>query len=168
MGVSHEDPGAKCVRHQEKQPGEGDRAYRDRKQLSILQQPLRPNESLCHTSERSRRESDRGRGVVVNNETDERVYVKFSEVGVGVNFGAKEYDLLFIIADKTAWERFLSGNIKFGSETSIDATDGVSGTSYAGATAIARGVQVYQLGKKGVAIEMTFKGGRISKYKELN
>ena len=110
---------------------------------------------------------DHGRGVAVNKQTGEKVYVKMKEMSVGINFGAKEYDLLFIIADKKAWERFVSGNIKFGSETSVDATDSVNGTSYAGATSAARGVQVYQLDKKGLAVEATFKGGRISPFRTL-
>ena len=90
------------------------------------------------------------------------------EVSLGINFGAKEYDLLFIIANKKALDRFVSGNIKFGAETSADATDGVNGVSYAGAEMAAEGVQVYQLDKKGLAIEATFKGGKISPYKTLN
>jgi lipid-binding SYLF domain-containing protein len=111
---------------------------------------------------------DHGRGVAVNNHTDERIYVKMKEVSLGINFGAKEYDLLFIIANKKAWDRFISGNIKFGSEASADATDGVNGVTYAGAAIAAEGVQVYQLDKKGLAIEATFKGGRISPYRTLN
>jgi len=111
---------------------------------------------------------DHGRGVAVNNRTGERIYVKMKEVSLGINFGAKEYDLLFIIANKTAWDRFVSGKINFGSETSADVTDGVNGVTYAGATITAEGVQVYQLDKKGLAVEATFKGGRISPYRTLN
>ena len=111
---------------------------------------------------------DHGRGVVVNNYTGKRTYVKMKEVSVGINFGAKEYDLLFLIANKTAWERFISGNIKFGSEVSAQASDGVNGGTFANATAIANGVWVYQLDKKGLAVEMSFKGAQISQYKNLN
>ena len=111
---------------------------------------------------------DRGRGVAVNNHTGERVYVKMNEVSVGVNFGAKEYDLLFIITNKEAWDRFISGNIKFGSEVSAQASDGISGGTFANATIVANGVWVYQLDKKGLAVEMTLKGARISPYKTLN
>jgi len=112
--------------------------------------------------------SSHGRGVAVNNQTGERIYVKMSEVSVGVNFGAKEYDLLFLIANKAAWDRFISGNIKFSSEVSAQASDGISGGSFANATLVADGVWVYQLDKKGLAVEMTFKGARISPYKTLN
>ena len=35
---------------------------------------------------------DHGRGVAVNKQTGERIYVKMKEVSLGINFGAKEYD----------------------------------------------------------------------------
>lgn len=111
---------------------------------------------------------DHGRGVAVNNYTGERIYVKMKEVSVGLNFGAKEYDLLFVIQNQTAWERFISGNIKFGSEVSAQASDGVNGDTFADATIIANGVWVYQLDKKGLAVEFSFKGARISPYRTLN
>ena len=111
---------------------------------------------------------DHGRGVAVNNQTDERIYVKMTEVTLGINFGAKEYDLLFVIQNQEAWERFISGNIKFGSEASAQASDGVSGGTVADAKIIANGVWVYQLDKKGLAVELSFKGARISPYRTLN
>ena len=111
---------------------------------------------------------DRGRGVAVNNQTGERVYVKMNEVSLGVNFGAKEYDLLFLITNKAAWDKFISGNIKFGSEVSAQVSDGVSGGSFAQASVVADGVWVYQLDKKGLAFELSLKGAKISPYKNLN
>ena len=111
---------------------------------------------------------DHGRGVAVNKQTDERIYMKMKEMSLGVNFGAKEYDLLFVIQDQKAWERFISGSIKFGSEASAQASDGVSGGSFADAKVIAKGVWVYQLDKKGLAVELSFKGMRISPFRSLN
>lgn len=111
---------------------------------------------------------DHGRGVAVNNYSGEKIYVKMKEVGVGLNFGAKEYDLLFVIQNQKAWERFISGNIKFGTEVSAQASDGVTGETFANATIVANGVWVYQLDKKGLAVELTLKGARISPYKTLN
>lgn len=111
---------------------------------------------------------DHGRGVAVNNNTGERIYVKMKEVSIGVNFGAKEYDLLFLITNKAAWDKFISGNIKFGSEVSAQVSDGVSGGSFAEAAVVADGVWVYQLDKKGLAFELSLKGAKISPYKTLN
>ena len=111
---------------------------------------------------------DHGRGVAVNNHTGEKIYVKMKEVSLGLNFGAKEYDLLFVIINKEAWDRFISGNIKFGSEVSAQVSDGVTGDTFANATIVANGVWVYQLDKKGLAVEATIKGARISPYRTLN
>ena len=111
---------------------------------------------------------DHGRGVAVNNETGERIYVKMKEVSLGLNFGAKEYDLLFVIQNQEAWDRFISGNIKFGTEVSAQASDGVNGDTFADATIVANGVWVYQLDKKGLAVELSFKGARISPFRSLN
>ena len=94
--------------------------------------------------------------------------MKMKEVKLGLSVGAKEYDLLFIIQNQTAWERFTSGSVKFGSEVSAQASDGVSGGTFANATVIANGVLVYQLDKKGMAVELSFKGARITPYKTLN
>ena len=111
---------------------------------------------------------DHGRGVAINNQTEQRIYVKMKEVSLGVNFGAKEYDLLFVIENEKAWDRFISGNIKFGSEVSAQASDGVRGSTFADAKIIADGVWVYQLDKKGLAVELSFKGARISPFRSLN
>ena len=111
---------------------------------------------------------DHGRGVAINKQTDEKIYMKMKEVSLGVNFGAKEYDLLFVIINEEAWKRFISGNIKFGTEVSAQASDGVNGDTFADATIVANGVWVYQLDKKGLAVELSFKGARISPYRTLN
>ena len=111
---------------------------------------------------------DHGRGVAVNNQTGERIYMKMKEVSLGLNFGAKEYDLLFVIANEEAWKRFISGNIKFGTEVSAQASDGVNGDTFADATIVANGVWVYQLDKKGLAVELSLKGARITPFKTLN
>ena len=111
---------------------------------------------------------DHGRGVAFNNYTGEKIYVKMKEVSLGLNFGAKEYDLLFLITNKNSWDKFISGNIKFGAEVSAQATDGVNGDAFAEAHIVADGVWVYQLDKKGLAVEFSMKGARISPYRTLN
>ena len=112
--------------------------------------------------------TDRGRGVAVNNETGEKIYVHMDEVSVGINFGAKEYDLLFVITNKKAWDSFVSGKIKFSTEVSAQASDGVTGGTFADATIVADGVWVYQVDKKGLAVELSLKGAHISPIKELH
>ena len=53
-----------------------------------------------------------GRGLAVNNETGERLYMRMKEMGIGIGLGVKEYDLIFVIGTETAWNSFISGDIK--------------------------------------------------------
>jgi lipid-binding SYLF domain-containing protein len=50
--------------------------------------------------------SDRGRGLAYNQNLDKKIYVKMSELKLGLSVGAKEYDLLFIIQNKEATDLF--------------------------------------------------------------
>lgn len=112
---------------------------------------------------------DHGRGVAINKKTGEKIYVKMKSGSIGLNFGAKEFDLLFVITNEDAWKKFVSGNIEFGSEVTAGMSDGTkAGGAFAQASVVANGIYVYQLNKKGVAVELTLKGVRVSPYRTLN
>ena len=63
-----------------------------------------------------------GRGLAVNNETGERLYMRMKEMGIGIGLGVKEYDLIFVIGTETAWNSFISGDIKFASSAEAAAS----------------------------------------------
>lgn len=109
-----------------------------------------------------------GRGLAVNNETGERLYMRMQETGIGLGLGVKEYDLIFVIGTEEAWESFISGDVKFASSAEATANDGVSGDSMEGASIAAKGVWVYQMTKKGLALDASIKGTKIYVDKKLN
>ncbi len=109
-----------------------------------------------------------GRGVAINNDTGERVYLKMAEQSAGIGLGVKEYDLIFVINNREAWDGFLAGKIRFAANADATATDGAKGGSIEGAAYVAPGVWVYQLTTKGVAAEMTLKGMKIWRDKKLS
>jgi lipid-binding SYLF domain-containing protein len=109
-----------------------------------------------------------GRGLAVNNATGEKVYMRMKEMGLGLGLGVKEYDLIFVISTEEAWKSFISGDIKFASSAEASASDGVTGDSMAGASIAGKGIWVYQITKKGLALEASIKGTKISPYKKLN
>ena len=109
-----------------------------------------------------------GRGLAVNNETGERLYMRMKEMGVGIGLGVKEYDLIFVIGTETAWNSFISGDIKFASSAEAAANDGVTGDSMEGASIAANGVWVYQMTKKGLSLDASIKGTKIYPDKKLN
>lgn len=112
--------------------------------------------------------SSHGRGVAVNNSTGERVYLKLQEESAGLGVGIKEYDLIFLISDKDAWDGFIAGKIRFGVSAEAAADDGVKGGAVEGANYVAPGIFVYQITKKGIALEAMLKGIKIKKDKKLN
>ena len=109
-----------------------------------------------------------GRGLAVNNETGERLYMRMKEMGVGLGLGVKEYDLIFVIGTETAWNSFVSGDIKFATSAEAAASDGATGDSVEGASIAAKGIWVYQITKKGVALDASIKGTKIYPDKKLN
>ena len=109
-----------------------------------------------------------GRGLAVNNETGEKVYMKIQEFKLGFGIGLKEFDLVFIFGTPESWQSFVSGKFKFGVEANASATDSVNGASLDGATMVGENMWVYQTTTKGVALEATLKGMNIYPNKKLN
>ena len=112
--------------------------------------------------------SSHGRGVAVNNQSGERVYLRMKELSAGLGLGAKEYNLIFLLNTREAWENFIAGKIRFGASAEASANDGVSGGTVEGAEYVAPGVWLFQMTTKGLALEATLKGTKIYKDKKLN
>ena len=112
--------------------------------------------------------SSHGRGLAINNQTGERVYLRMKELSAGLGLGAKEYNLIFLLNTRDAWENFIIGKTRFGASAEASADDGVSGGSVEGAEYVAPGVWLYQMTTKGLTLEATLKGIKIYKDKKLN
>ena len=112
--------------------------------------------------------SSHGRGLAFNNRTGERVYLRMKELSAGLGLGAKEYNLIFLLNTREAWENFIAGKTRFGASAEASANDGVSGGSIEGAEYVAPGVWVFQMTTKGLTLEATLKGIKIYKDKKLN
>lgn len=109
-----------------------------------------------------------GRGLAINNSTGEKVYMRMKEMGIGLGLGVKEYDLIFVIGTEKAWNAFISGDIKFASSAEASASDGQAGGAIEGASIAANGIWVYQITKKGLALDASIKGTKIYADKKLN
>ena len=113
--------------------------------------------------------SAHGRGLAVNNETGEEVFLRMQEGQAGLGIGVKEYALIFVFETPEAWEGFVrSSGWKASGSATAAANDGVKGGSLEGAALAADGVWVYQLTTKGLALELSIKGTRIYPDKSLN
>lgn len=112
--------------------------------------------------------SSHGRGLAVNNQTGERVYLRMKELSAGLGIGAKEYNLIFLINTRDAWDNFIIGKTRFGASAEASADDGYSGGTIEGADYVAPGVWVFQMTTKGLELDATLNGIKIYKDKELN
>ena len=89
-------------------------------------------------------------------------------VVAGVGVGVKKYNVVFVFETEQALARFLDSG--WAGETQADAAakTSKSGGAYSGAASIAPGVWVYQITKKGLALQLTLQGTKYSKDNDLN
>ena len=109
-----------------------------------------------------------GRGIAFNNETGEKVYMKLQEFKLGIGYGIKEFDLVFVFGTPESWQRFVSGKFKFSAGAEAAVTDGIKGASLEGATMVGEDMWVYQATTKGAALDATLNGMSIYRNKKLN
>lgn len=109
-----------------------------------------------------------GKGIAVNYASGEEIFMKVTEIDVGLGLGVKKISAIFVFETDKAFERFISKGYEFGGQTTAAATDGVSGDSIQGAIVIAPDMYLYQLTDKGLALELTLKGTKYYKDSELN
>ena len=110
-----------------------------------------------------------GRGIAINNETDEECFMNMKEIAAGLGLGVKEYSLVFIFEDQDIWNRFTSGDWTCGGGSAdAGATDGVNGGSLEGAVKLADGIWVYQMTTKGLTLEASLNGTKFTRDKKLN
>lgn len=110
----------------------------------------------------------KGKGLAVNNRNKAEVFMGMAEVQVGIGFGVKEFSVVFVFETEDALNTFVNNGWEFGGQATVAATDDVSGGALAGAASISPGVWMYQITKKGLALEATVKGTRYYKDGELN
>ena len=110
----------------------------------------------------------RGAGVAVNSKTRQDTFMKMISVGAGLGIGVKDYRVVFVFETEPALAKFLDSG--WAGETQADAAakTSKSGGAYSGAAMVAPGVWVYQITKKGLALQLTLQGTKYSKDDDLN
>ena len=98
------------------------------------------------------------RGMAINNQTGEQVYMKGGEAQVGLGIGIKEYSLVFVFCSEEAWENFISKKWSVGGTANVDANDGVTGGGLDGAARVDSDIYVYQFTTKGLAAQVGITG----------
>jgi lipid-binding SYLF domain-containing protein len=113
--------------------------------------------------------SGNGEGVAVTNGNKSETFMKMFEVQAGLGMGVKKYRVIFVFDNQKAFDGFVNSGWEFGGQATAAAqTAPEKGGSMAGAASVSEGVWMYQLTDKGLALELTGKGTKYSKDKDLN
>lgn len=114
--------------------------------------------------------SGNGGGKSKNLKTGEEYYVKMLSYGAGVGIGFKKYFAVFLFADKAAYDNFLESGWSADGQADATADSGKEGEggSVAVGMNVSRGVTLFQVADKGLAVQATVQGTKYLLSDELN
>jgi len=110
----------------------------------------------------------RGGGVAVNSQTKQDTFMKMISAGAGLGVGIKDYRVVFAFESNDALARFLDSGWSGSAQADAAAKTSKSGGAYSGAAQVEPGVWVYQITKKGLALQLTLQGTKYYKDDDLN
>jgi lipid-binding SYLF domain-containing protein len=109
-----------------------------------------------------------GYGVVVDNGTGKRTYMKMRSVGIGLGLGVKDFRAVFIFKNKRVLDEFVNKGWEFGGQADAAAKSGDKGGAAGGETYVEGGIDIYQLTEAGIALQATIAGTKYWKDEDLN
>jgi lipid-binding SYLF domain-containing protein len=109
-----------------------------------------------------------GNGIAVDNKAKKETFMKMVEVQAGLGFGIKKFSLIWVFENQKDLTDFINSGWEFGAQSSVAAKAGDKGGAFAGAMSVKPGVWIYQLTDDGLALELTAKGTKYYKNKDLN
>jgi len=112
--------------------------------------------------------SGNGQGVVVNDKTKQKTYMKMVEVQAGFGFGISKFRNVFVFKTKAAMDSFINSGWQFGGQATAGAKTTDSGGAMQGAVSVDNDVWMYQLTEKGLNVSVTVTGAKYYKDDSLN
>jgi lipid-binding SYLF domain-containing protein len=110
----------------------------------------------------------RGAGLAVNSKTKQDTFMKMISAGAGLGVGVKGYRVIFVFDTEQALANFLDSGWAGSAQADAAAKTSNSGGAYSGAVMVAPDVWVYQITKKGLALQLTLQGTKYYKDDDLN
>lgn len=109
-----------------------------------------------------------GYGVVTDNSTGQRTYMKMALGGVGLGLGVKDYRQVLIFKSKEVLNKFVESGWEFGGHADAAAAAGETGGELSGEGAIGSDIEAYSMTEAGLALQATVAGTKYWKDKDLN
>jgi lipid-binding SYLF domain-containing protein len=108
-----------------------------------------------------------GYGVVVDNETGVRTYMKMGSGGLGLGIGVKDFRQIMVFSTKETLNQFIESGWVFGGHADAAAKAGDKGGEVSGEGAFGD-VKVYAMTESGLALQATVTGTKYWKDDDLN
>ncbi len=112
--------------------------------------------------------SGSGRGIAVNNKTQEKTFMNMAEVQAGLGLGVKKFMLVWVFDNEKTFNSFINSGWELGGQASAAAKAGGKGGAYQGAIQVTDGIWIYQMTEAGLAVELTAKGTKYYRDNDLN
>lgn len=109
-----------------------------------------------------------GKGAVYQANPKKIVYMDMVEVQAGLGMGITSFQMVYVFQTTAAMNDFINSGWTFGGQASAAAKYQDQGNSYQGAQLVAPGILAYQLIDSGLAADITAKGTKYYKDKDLN
>lgn len=109
-----------------------------------------------------------GYGVVTDNSTGERTYMKMALGGIGLGLGAKDYRQVLIFKSQRVLTKFIESGWEFGGHADAAAKAGDSGGELSGEGAIGADIEAYSMTESGLALQATVAGTKYWQDDDLN
>jgi lipid-binding SYLF domain-containing protein len=109
-----------------------------------------------------------GYGVVVDNSTGRRTYMKMALAGIGLGLGAKDYRQVLIFKSPGVLRKFIDSGWEFGGHADAAAKAGETGAELSGEGALGADIEAYSMTETGLALQATVAGTKYWKADDLN
>lgn len=109
-----------------------------------------------------------GKGIAVNNSTQQEIFMKTGDVQVGFGLGVKKFNVILVFETQEAFDNFIDKGWVVDGQATVAATDSVNGGALQGAVSAGKDVWMYQLTDKGLEASLTIRGIRYYKDSDLN
>jgi len=109
-----------------------------------------------------------GHGVAHNAETGKDIYMQMAKAGVGIGFGAKDVNTVFVFHDASSLRDFTTTGLDLTGSADASAKAGEKGDSIGGSANVLPGVRIYQLTDTGLIAQAMLQGTKYWRDAELN
>jgi lipid-binding SYLF domain-containing protein len=109
-----------------------------------------------------------GFGVVIDNATGRRTFMKMRSVGFGLGMGVKDFRAVFIFKSKAVMKDFIDKGWEFGGQADAAAKSGEKGGAAGGEAYLEDNIEIFQLTESGLALQATVSGTKYWPDKDLN